>query len=378
MCVDGPSGPSGPRGARAGPGREDGAGSAAAGPAYDYVLAVGPGRSGSTFLYRLLDAHPAFVAPAIKEGHYYRSPRRFERARRRLRGARAMLLDVANTAWADPRLARVAELGRRGHRVLLIVLLRRHAERAVSVIAFRRSRVVPAVFAGRRGLERAALGESLTPAALGRVLGLGADVLTIAFPALVRRPAEVLEAIAGLCATAGFELPCANPVNETVRARHRLLTGVGKLAAMALRGAGAHRALQALKDRPAVMRVFFVSEARATPAPLGAAAAAALDAHYEGCLATLAARGECLGDGLWFTPGSALESAPESAPGSAPGSALEPALEPALELAPESALESAAESAPESAPESSPAGACGAVAGRAPPGIGVRRAGAVR
>ena len=290
MSVDGPS-----QARRAG----------IAAPAYDYVLAVGPGRSGSTLLYRLLNAHPAFEAPAIKEGHYYRSPRRFERARRRLDGAGAMLLDVANTAWADPRLARVVKLGRRGHRVLLIVLLRRHRERAVSVIAYRRSRVVSAMFTSRRGLERAALEESLTASALERLLGLGADVLTISFPALTGRPVEVLETIAGLCATPGFEPPPAVPVNESVRARHRLLTGAGKLAALALRGVGAHRALQALKDRPGVMGVFFVPAARGASATLGAAAAAALDAHYEGCLATLAAQCEPLGDGLWFTPGAA-------------------------------------------------------------------------
>ena len=277
---------------------------AAVAPAYDYVCAVGPGRSGSTFLYRLLNAHPAFEAPAIKEGQYYRSPGRFERVRRRQCGGRVMLLDVANTAWADPRLGRVEELGRRGHRVLLIVLLRRHRERAASVIAYRQSRVVPAAFAGRRALERAALAESLTAPALGRVLGLGADVLTIGFPALTARPGEVLGTIARLCATAGFEPPQAGPVNASVRARHRLLTGAGKLAAMALRAAGAHRALQALKDRPDVMSVFFAPAGREAPAPLGAAAVAALDAHYEGCLATLAARGERLGDGLWFTPGS--------------------------------------------------------------------------
>ena len=278
-------------------------GSVASAAAYDYVLAVGPGRSGSTYLYRLLNAHPAFEAPAIKEGHYYRSPGRFERARRRQRGARAILLDVANTAWADPRLGRVSELVRNGHRILLIVLLRPHRERAASVMAFRRSRVLPAAFAGPRGLERAALEESLTAPALERMLELGADVLTIAFPALVGRPSEVLDTIAALCATTGFEPPCADPVNVSVRARHPLLTGAGKLAAMALRGAGAHRVLQALKDRPGVMRVFFAPAAGATPEPLGAAAAAALDAHYEGCLATLAARGERLGDGLWFTPG---------------------------------------------------------------------------
>ena len=124
------------------------------GASYDYVLVAGPGRSGSTFLYRLLNAHPAFCAPEIKEGYYYRSARRFERARRKLGGSNAILLDVANTAWADPRLAAVTALHRRGWRILVVVLLRRHRERAVSVMAYRESRTA---FASARRLERAAL-----------------------------------------------------------------------------------------------------------------------------------------------------------------------------------------------------------------------------
>ena len=44
----------------------------------DYVLVAGPGRSSSTFLYRLLAAHPAFAAPAIKEDCYYRRHWRLE------------------------------------------------------------------------------------------------------------------------------------------------------------------------------------------------------------------------------------------------------------------------------------------------------------
>ena len=96
----------------------------APGPAYDYVLAVGPGRSGTTFLYRALNAHPGFRAPEIKEAHYYRSARRLERALAGLRGSGAMLLDVADTAWSDPRLDRVSALAADGVRILLVVLLR--------------------------------------------------------------------------------------------------------------------------------------------------------------------------------------------------------------------------------------------------------------
>ena len=43
-------------------------------PAYDYLLIAGPGRSGSTFLYQILNGHAMFVAPVIKEGYLYRSP----------------------------------------------------------------------------------------------------------------------------------------------------------------------------------------------------------------------------------------------------------------------------------------------------------------
>ncbi len=66
---------------------------------YDYVLAVGPSRSGTTFLYRQLIAHPSFAASEIKEAHYYRSAHRLGRALRGLRGTGAVLLDVADTAW---------------------------------------------------------------------------------------------------------------------------------------------------------------------------------------------------------------------------------------------------------------------------------------
>lgn len=58
-----------------GPGRTPGGTT----PTYDYILAVDPGRLGTTFLYRLPNTHPGFRAPEIKEAHYYHSARLLER-----------------------------------------------------------------------------------------------------------------------------------------------------------------------------------------------------------------------------------------------------------------------------------------------------------
>ena len=266
---------------------------------FDYLLVAGPGRSGSTFLYRLLNGHAGFSAPAIKEGCYYRSPRRFERARRRL-GSDAVLLDVANLAWSDPGLANLATIAGRGRRILVVLLLRHHRDRAASVIGFRRSRVLQALFLGEGGLERAALRDSLTPAALERVYGLGVDVLTVGFETLTREPASVLDILARLCATTPFGTPCPAPVNSPVRARNAALAAAGKLAAVALRHAGAHRTLQRLKDDPRVMGLFFRPASEADRIRLEAGTEALLERQYETCLATVEAAGERLAEGIWL------------------------------------------------------------------------------
>ena len=278
-------------------------------PSYDYLLVVGPGRSGSTWLHRVLGAHPAFAAAAVKEARHYRSPRRFERARRRLarRDGGAILLDASNLAWRDRRLANVARLRRRGHRVLLVVLLRRHRDRAASVVAFRRSRVWPALFRGAAGLERAAVRDSLTPAALERIHGLGCDVLTIGFEALTRRPERVFAVLARLCGTPPFGGPFPPPANRSVRARSAPLAAAGKLAAVLLRGAGAGRALQCLKDDPRVTGLFFRPAGAAGRVPLSPGARAVLDRRHRACLETVAAAGARLAEGVWFSaaPGAA-------------------------------------------------------------------------
>ena len=272
----------------------------ASSPGYDYVLVAGPGRSGSTFLYRLLNAHPAFTAPEIKEGYYYRSVRRFDRARRKLRRSDTILLDVANTAWADPRLAVVTALHRRGWRALVVVLLRQHRERAVSVMAWRQSRVP---FASAGSLERAALRDSLTEPALARIYALGVDVLAVGFDTLVGNPRAVLDAMARLCRTRGFAPPGTRPVNPAVQARHPFLGAAAKLAAIVLRAAGARRLLQALKDEARIERLFFRPARAASGPSLSARAGTLLDRRFDACLAAVAAASTPLGDGIWFARG---------------------------------------------------------------------------
>ena len=272
----------------------------ASGATYDYVLVAGPGRSGSTFLYRLLNAHPAFTAPEIKEGYYYRSVRRFDRARRKLRRSDTILLDVANTAWADPRLAVVTALHRRGWRALVVVLLRQHRERAVSVMAWRQSRVP---FASAGSLERAALRDSLTEPALARIYALGVDVLAVGFDTLVGNPRAVLDAMARLCRTRGFAPPGTRPVNPAVQARHPFLGAAAKLAAILLRAAGARRLLQALKDEARIERLFFRPARAASGPSLSARAGTLLDRRFDACLAAVAAASTPLGDGIWFARG---------------------------------------------------------------------------
>ena len=153
-------------------------------------------------------------------------------------GPGAVLLDVANLAWRDPALPRIDALPGLGVRAPVVVLLRRHAARAASMIAFRRSSVLPWRLAGARRLERAVLADMLTPAALERILALDADVLTVGFEALTRDTACVLDCNTRICGTPPIAAPGAE--NPSVAARSAAAAAAGR--------GGSHLALIAYAD----------------------------------------------------------------------------------------------------------------------------------
>ncbi len=263
------------------------------GPACDYLLVVGPGRSGSEFLYRRLKGHPAFAFPEIKEGYYYRSPRAFRKARARSDGR--VLVDVANLGYRDAALAPgVRALRARGVRVLLVVLLRDHRERARSMIAFRRSRGEFSALLGARRLEKAVVRDRLTRGRLLALYALDADVLALCFDALTADVAATLDCLAALCGVAPFA-PAAETgaVNEAVRARVPPLAVAGKLAALALRRLGLRRTLQRLKDSRRLRALLFAPLDGADAAPsLSEASARVLAESWRECRATVAEASE--------------------------------------------------------------------------------------
>ena len=278
---------------------------------YDYLLVVGPGRSGSEFLYRALRDHPSFVFPEIKERSYYRSPKALARARRRLDTGQ-LLCDIANGAYADPQLPdRVEALSGEGFRVLLVALLRDHRERAVSMMQFRRSRGEHSALFGAKRLERAVVRDRLTAERLAAILRPGVDVLTLSFPALTRETGAVLDVLASLCGVAGFDRVPRQAVNESVHPRRLMLSAVGHWGALVLRHLGFRRLLQRVKEHGLVTRVFF------TPPPPGAArprlseeAVNALAASAIECRSIVERSSEQLSEGVYLRKVDAVGSRP--------------------------------------------------------------------
>ena len=229
---------------------------------YDYLLVVGPGRSGSEFLYRLLRGHTSFIFPEIKERYYYRSPGTFRQARKQLaRGEPGQILcDAANLAYADPSLPpSVDALRQEGFRILLVVLLRDHRERAISMIQFRTSRAELSALLGPRRLEKAVVRDRLTPERLANVFRTDADVLTISFAALTRETGAVMDVLTSLCGTPKFDCtPPQQAVNQAVRARSLWLAAFGRWGGYTLRRIGFRRLLQRIKENQAVNKALFV------------------------------------------------------------------------------------------------------------------------
>ena len=287
-------------------------------PRYDYLLVVGPGRSGSDFLYRQLQAHPQLAFPEIKEGYYYRSPRRYRKFRPPQAGAGPILADIANLAYQDPKLpGGVARLQAAGSRILLVVLLRQHCDRAVSMLAFRQSRgEYPLGRGGQQQLAAAVLRDRLTPEQLARLYQMDTDVLTIHFPALVGNPAGTLAALSAVCSIAAFPPPQTGVVNPAANARNFLLARVGRLVARSMRRLGLRRALQRVKDNPRLMNWFFRPRPPAEPLPeLPAASRDCLEQAYRECCAlTAAAPAEKIAAGVYFRRAAAAPPAESGGP----------------------------------------------------------------
>lgn len=229
---------------------------------HQYLLVVGPGRSGSTLLYRALSTQRAFAFPEIKEGNYYRSARRYKRAMRQVRGTNgALLCDVSNRAYRRKDLRRhLQRITDGGDAVLLILLIRNHIDRARSMMRFRRSRGNLSALFGRLALERFVVADRLKPQQLRRILSLDVDVLIVEFESLVRDTQRTLHTIATVCGVAADEPFAARVVNEAVRARWVPFAAAGKTIALALRFLGFRKTLQAVKDSDSVQALFFRKE----------------------------------------------------------------------------------------------------------------------
>ena len=224
---------------------------------YDYLLVVGPGRSGSEFLYRLLRNHPSFVFPEIKERYYYRSPRAFRRAQKQLQ--EQILCDVANLAYADTKLSRsVDALREEGFRILLVVLLRDHRDRVISMMQFRRSRSELSALLGTRRLEEAVVRDRLTSDRLTDIFKTNTDVLTISFSTLTKDTVAVMDVLSSLCGVSKFNGIPQQAVNQSVGARFLWLSAFGQSCSYILRHLGFRRLLQRIKENKVVNKAFFV------------------------------------------------------------------------------------------------------------------------
>ena len=272
-------------------------------PNYDYLLVVGPGRSGTDFLYANLRQHPEFAFPEIKEAGYYGSPRRFEKEHGRLLGEEGRILaDISNLAYRDRLLAPgVTALKSRGVRVLLVVLLREHCARARSMVRYRRSRGHLAAWLGANRLEQSVVRDRLTPKQLEDIHSLGVDVLSIEFSTIVENPAQVFRHLSLLCGVSIPEHIETRITNRSVRHRNLVLSTLATSGATLLRSLGLRRLLQHLKDSEHLDRLLFV------PLPedewevvLNAESVRLLENAFAECRSAIQAHAEVLAKGIYF------------------------------------------------------------------------------
>ena len=220
---------------------------------YHYLLFVGPGRSGTTYLYRALRECYDVTFPESKEGYYYRNAERYTRMRWRI-PATHVLGDGANGAYMDDQLAeRVSALGAR---TLIVVTLRDHVDRARSMLKFDLSRG-RSLWNEKGKLESCVLERRLTPLQLERIYSAKADVVVIDFDDILHQPEIVLNHLADL-----LEIPRCDQLpdidkNQSEVARSVHIAGLATMTSNVLRAVGLRGLLQALKDNQSVHDLVF-------------------------------------------------------------------------------------------------------------------------
>lgn len=280
---------------------------------YDYLLVVGPGRSGTDFLYENLRRHLQFAFPEIKEAGYYRSPRRFQKEFGRLLGGESRILaDISNLAYKDRLLGPgVTTLKGQGVRVLIVVLLREHCARARSMYRYRKSRGHLTAWLGPNHLEQSVVRDRLTPQQLEEIFGLGVDVLSIEFSTLVESPAQVFRYLSLLCGVSISDHVAVRMTNRSVRRRNLVLSTAATSGATLLRGMGFRRLLQRLKDSKRLDRLVFVTLPEdEQEVVLKEESVRLLEKTFTDCRSTIQAHSQALVEGVYFRRAGIQQSCP--------------------------------------------------------------------
>lgn len=213
-------------------------------------------------MYRKLKAHPDVEFPGIKEGYLYRSLGRFEQVRKRLDEG-LILADISNLAYQDPLLScGIKMIKNNGYRVLLVLSIREHFDRAVSMVRFKKSRGEFCALKGMNYLEEKVMNDQLMPEQLWNIFQTDVDVLIVYFPILTQKTEVFLDHLSNLCGISQFNNIEKERVNESVCARNVLLSVFGKIVAIVLRKLGCVYFLQTLKDSNLMRRLFFTKMRR--------------------------------------------------------------------------------------------------------------------